>query len=120
MSRRASRVKKRKNKRKKRLYKLVCVFSRQDMPRRKQMARVRTFPLSERKAKRKYKKGEIAGWRRPRLDGDSADEGNDLDEEEEETFQRLCLCRQPKDMGTCKCGCLVFMTRAEWHAKKAA
>jgi len=77
-------------------------------------------PVLKAPVKRKYKKGEIAGWLRPALADDSADEGNDLDEEEEETFQRLCLCRQPKDMGTCKCGCLVFMTRAEWHAKKAA
>ncbi|MEI6532092.1 MAG: NmrA family NAD(P)-binding protein [Chlamydiota bacterium] len=52
--------------------------------------------------------------------GSAAFSSTSMDEEEEETFQRLCLCRQPKAMGTCKCGCLVFMTREEWHAKKEA
>ena len=45
MSRRASRVKKKKKKRN-RLYKEVCVLGGQDMPRTKQTARVLTFPLS--------------------------------------------------------------------------
>ena len=69
--------------------------------------------------KRKYKPGEIAGWLRPPLGDGSADEGNDLDGWEEEEFRRLCLCKKaPVDMAFCKCGCLVYMTREEWHAKK--
>ena len=69
--------------------------------------------------KRKYKTGEIAGWMRPPLGDDSADEGNDLDDWEEEEFRRLCLCKErPKDMAYCRCGCLVYLTREEWQAKK--
>ena len=67
---------------------------------------------------RKYNPGEISGWMRPPLGDDSADEGNDLDDWEEEEFQRLCLWKHPKDMAFCKCGCLVYLTREEWQAKK--
>ena len=67
------------------------------------------------KRKRKYAEGEIKPWMRPPLDDDSADEGNDRDEWEEEEFQRLCLCVKPRSMGRCTCGCLVTLSRKEWH-----
>ena len=70
--------------------------------------------------KRVYKPGEIDGWLRPLLYKDTSDEGHDHDEWELEEFERLCLCKEPKDMGVCQCGCVVYMTMEEWHAKKEA
>ena len=67
------------------------------------------------KRKRKYKKGEIKPWMRPPLDDDSADEGNDRDEWEEKEFQSLCLCVKPRSMDRCTCGCLVTLSREQWH-----
>jgi hypothetical protein len=61
--------------------------------------------------KRKYAKGEIKPWMRPSLDDESADEGNDRDEWEQEEVRRLCLCQEGH---RCTCGCKVTLSRKEW------
>ena len=66
---------------------------------------------------KKYKEGELIGWRRPGTADDSADEGNDLDDWEQEEFERLCLCGGV-DTPDCKCGCVLPMTREAWKQKK--
>lgn len=78
-------------------------------------------PEPQPKPKRKYAPGEIKGWMRPALADDSADEGNDLDDWEEERFRQLCLCEpRPDSTAQCTCGCLVDYTRSAWrkHKKK--
>jgi hypothetical protein len=73
----------------------------------------------ERGVGKKYKKGQLVGWMRPPLADDSADEGNDLDDWEEEEFKRLCLCGPGVGTPDCKCGCLLEMSDEAWKQKKS-